>query len=674
MKTKYFIMAGLTVLALNASVFAGSSYVLSSPGGIHTVELTLVEGKLHACVKRGERVILRDLTFGNRMADDSVLGQGLVITGVSKEDKDEHYKMPAGKSSEVRNCYRGLVVSLVEKEGLERCFDLEFRAYDDGVAFRYVFPKQKFMDRLAIAEELTTLVFPENHTCWVSSWNKPNNANEACYDKKTLNTLNPDAWLQRPVTVQRDDGVALCLYEAALTDYAGMFLRKVAGAENTLSVRLTPRLDDASVAVVVAQLPHSSPWRVIQIAADATSLIQSDLVLNLNPPCQIKNPSWVIPGKAMFPWWPNFHTDRQGVPSRNTFENQQDYIDFAAENGIQYLELEPPWYETRPGFGDGSHSPDNSDPLKPLPGIRVRELIAYAREKGVGVFLWIHWSLLAHNMDEIMATYKNWGAVGMKVDFFDRNDQEIVRVYNEMVRKAADHGLMVFYHGAYTPTGIRRTWPNLITREGVLGNEYNKWSKLVTLKHTVTIPFTRMIPGPMDFTPGGFRNVRPAEFRPDFNLPMVVGTRCRQLAMFVVYESPLQMVSDYPGAYRGQAGLDFLQKVPASWDETRGLAGAIGEYIVMARRKGDQWYLGAMTDEQVRTVDVDLGFLQADKPYAVQTWSDDSPDKPATALICAEQRCVGGSGKKLTVSMAAAGGAVMVLTPLDVTAGEPEAE
>lgn len=664
MKKQHILPASLLALAMPASAPADAPPVLSSPGGVHTVELALVNGEVHARVKRGERVIVRDLAFGNRLADGSVLGRGLVMTGVREEEKDERYTVPAGKSRDVRDHYRGLLVGLAEEGGRERRFDLEFRAYDDGVAFRYVFPKQNAMDGLAIAEELTTLVFPDNHACWVSSWDRPHHPSEAQYEKKALNTLDPEAWLQRPVTIQRDDGVALCLYEAALTDYAGLFFRKVAGADHALRVRLATRPEGAGTApVVVASLPHASPWRVIQIAADAVSLIPSDLVLNLNAPCRIPDPSWVAPGKVIFPWWPNFHTDRAGIPSRNTFENQQDYIDFAAANGIRYLELEPPWYVTRPGVGDGAHAPENSDPLKPVPDIRLPELMAYAREKGVGVFLWIHWSLLAPNMDEIMATYKRWGAVGMKVDFFDRNDQEIVRVYNEMAAKAADHGLMVFYHGADIPTGLRRTWPNLITREGVLGNEYNKWSNLVTLRHTVTIPFTRMIPGPMDFTPGGFRNVRPAEFRPDFNLPMVMGTRCRQLAMFVVYESPLQMVCDCPGAYRDQPGLDFLRQVPASWEETRGLAGAIGEYIVLARRQGDRWYLGAMTDEQARTVEVDLGFLEAGRPYAVQQWSDDSPDQPATALIRGEHRCVGGSGRKLTVSMAAGGGAVMVFTP-----------
>jgi alpha-glucosidase len=238
-----------------------------------------------------------------------------------------------------------------------------------------------------------------------------------------------------------------------------------------------------------------------------------------------------------------------------------------------------------------------------------------------------------------------------------------MNIYHELTQKAAKHELMIFLHGAYTPTGIRRTWPNLITREGVVGNEYNKWSKRVTLEHTLTIPFTRMVPGPMDFTPGGFRNVMPEDFKINHDMPLVMGTRCRQLAMFVVYESPLQMVCDYPGAYRGQKGLDFIKLVPASWDETRCLAGEIGDYIVMARRKGDSWFIAAMTDEKGRSIDIPLDFLKKNSKYSVESWNDTPSGKPATELVKRQSNCMGGARHQLTLPMASGGGAVLVITP-----------
>lgn len=637
---------------------------LVSPDGKNSLRVSLApNGELHARVMRGDKVLVKDIGFGNAFADGSQLREGLTITGTRSAKADHHYTLPVGKVSKARDHYNELIVKLAERGGRHRRFEVDLRGYDDGVAFRYIFPRQPALKDFVLTEELTFLKFPADHTCWAATWDHPNNPNETDYAKTTLNQLNPEAWIQRPLTIERKDGVTLCLYESDLTDYAGLYFRKVAGQDNTLRVRLVPRFKRGETGAVHGATPCVSPWRVIQIAATPADLIGSTLVLNLNAPSRIRDTSWIVPGKMMFPWWSNFRTDRPGVPNRNSFENQKDYIDFAAENGIRYLELEPPWYETKPGVGDGKQSPASSDPLKPLPQMRLQELIQYARARKVGVFLWIHWSLLVQNMDQIMATYKKWGAVGMKVDFFDRGDQEMARIYHEIARTAAKHKLMVFYHGAYAPTGLRRTWPNLITREGVMGNEYNKWSERITLKHTLTLPFTRMVPGPMDFTPGGFRNVFPGDFKVNFDLPEVMGTRSRQLAMYVVYDSPAQMLCDYPGAYRGQPGLDFLKIVPTSWDETRCLDGAIGEHIVVARRKGEVWYIGAMTDEKARTVDIPLDFLKAGQTYEVESWSDPVSDGAATDLVRSQADCAGGAKQRLTIRMAGAGGAALVLTP-----------
>lgn len=616
------ILAFLLILYMGGLLWAepAQKYTLSSPGKVHVIEISLnSDGSLHARILGNQRVIVEDMTFGNVFQNGGSLESKLTIESVQRGQTDERYIVPVGKNTHIRNHYNSLTVNLAESKALKRQFAVEFRAYEDGVAFRYLFPDQPSLNEFVITEEQTTFVFPDNYTCWAATWDRFNNPNETNYAKTTLNELDSKRYIQRPITLQRADGITLCLYEANLTDYAGLYFQKVDGKDNTLQTLLAPRIESDETGAVKASAPHRSPWRVIQIAANPCGLIESNLVLNLSEPCRIKDTSWIVPGKAMFPWWPNFRTDRKGVASQNSFENQQDYIDFAAENGIEYLELEPRWYQTKAGIGDGDQSPDNSDPLKPLPGMRIKELIEYARSKNVGVFLWIHWSLLADNPDEIMATYKRWGAVGMKVDFFDRNDQEMVNIYHQIAQKAAEHQLMVFYHGAYAPTGLRRTWPNLMTREGVMGNEWNKWSDRVTFEHTLTLPFTRMVPGPMDYTPGGFRNVQPADFKINFDLPQVMGTRSRELAMFVVYESPLQMVCDYPGAYRGQPGLDFLKIIPASWDETRCLAGEIGEFIVMARLKGDRWFIGAMTNEKSRSVDISLDFLRDNNTYSIQS-------------------------------------------------------
>src|ERR1044072_8627122 len=264
------------------------------------------------------------------------------------------------------------------------------------------------------------------------------------------------------------------------------------------------------------------------------------------------------------------------------------------------------WYAPHiPGGARDAHV----DITKTVPEIDLPGLVAYARARGVGLILWIHWKLARDQMEKAFPYYERLGIKGVKIDFMDRDDQEMVAFYHRVLKKAAEHHLVVDLHGAYKPTGLVRTYPNYLSQEGVLGAEYNKWSARVTATHNVTLAFTRMLAGPLDYTPAGFRNVTPAEFKPRDKGPLVMTTRAHQLAMYVVYESPLQMVADSPSAYRGQPGSEFLRVVPASWDETRVLEGKIGEAIVVARRRGREWFVGAMTNEQPREIRVPLRFL-----------------------------------------------------------------
>jgi alpha-glucosidase len=264
------------------------------------------------------------------------------------------------------------------------------------------------------------------------------------------------------------------------------------------------------------------------------------------------------------------------------------------------------WYAER-AYGENADT--KADITKSIPEIDLPMLVDYARRHGVGIFLWLHWLPARDQMDRAFPYYEKLGIKGVKVDFMDADDQEMVGFYHRILKTAAQHHLLVDLHGAYKPTGLVRTYPNYLTQEGVLGAEYNKWSTRITATHNLTLPFTRMLVGPMDYTPGGFRNVTRAEFKPQEVAPLVMSTRAHQLAMYVVYESPLQMVSDYPGAYRGEPGADFLKVVPSSWDETRVIDGKIGEYIIVARRRGRAWFIGAMTNEAARTLQVPLRFL-----------------------------------------------------------------
>jgi alpha-glucosidase len=332
------------------------------------------------------------------------------------------------------------------------------------------------------------------------------------------------------------------------------------------------------------------------------------------------------------------------------------FTDLAAEMGWEYVLVDWGWYGPITNFEHGGER----DCTKPIPEVDIPEIVRYANAKGVKVLLWIFWTHMDQKMDEALALYQKWGVSGIKVDFMARDDQWMVNWYETLVRKAAEHGLTVDLHGAYKPTGLRRAYPNLLTREGVLGNEYNKWSNRVTPEHKVTIPFTRMLAGPMDFTPGGFLHATPATFEARDRRPQVMGTRAAELAQLVVYESQLQVICDSPDAYRwSPMGVELLKEAPATWDETRVLNGAVGEYVTIARRSGDRWFVGSLTGSEGRTLEVPLGFL-GEGAWTARIWADayDSATKPGQAV---ERTQKVSAADSLTMELAPAGGQAVIL-------------
>jgi len=575
-----------------------------SPRGTVGVDFRLdARGAPQWRVVHGRSVVLDWSPLGLTLLHGRPLVAGFRITDSARVEHDETYTLVIGKTKTARDHYRELAVTLRETAGPHRMLMLTFRAYDDGAAFRYHVPAQDSLRQFDIVRENTEFRFPRDLKAWVYQINTFRSSYEGQYLPTSLDAIPDTGLVYLPLTLERSDGLTMAIIEAELTDYAGMYLRGLPGS--ALQVLLPP-FPDGSGACVHAQTPFASPWRVLMIGKRPGDLIESTIILNLSAPCALEDVSWIRPGKAIFPWWPNFYSDKPGVPSKLNFENQKYYIDFAAENNLAYLELEPPWYGDT---DDCIEHPERHDITVPVPELRLPELFAHARARNVGIFLWTHWYNVDRQADQAFPLYVQWGAAGVKVDFMNRDDQEMVRWYHATLKKAAAHRLMIFYHGAYKPTGTQRTYPHLLTQEGVMANEQNKVISLITPGHTVTLPFTRMLAGPMDFTPGGFRNVTTAEFAPNYDRPAVMGTRCHQLAMFVVYESPLTMVCDDPSAYRGQTGLAFIRDVPTTWDATRVIDGAIGEHIIIARKSGNDWYLGAMTDSSERSVRFPLGFL-----------------------------------------------------------------
>jgi alpha-glucosidase len=411
---------------------------------------------------------------------------------------------------------------------------------------------------------------------------------------------------------------------------------------------------------VTGKAPFVSPWRILMISDDPGQLLESNIILHLSDPPAIEDTSWIKPGKTTFPWWN--HYVLEGVdfkPGVNT-ATMKHYIDFCAEQGIPYHSLDGldiAWY-------GGPIAPNGpTDVTTAAPSIDMPELLRYAKEKGVRLRLWMHWKALKPQIDEAFATYERWGIEGVMVDFMDRDDQEMVRFYHEMARKAARHHLTVTLHGAYKPTGMERTWPNVLTYEAVLNQEYNKWrgpaDRGTPPAHNLDVAFIRMLAGPLDYHQGGMRNVLPENYHFRDIAPPVPGTRGHQLAMYVVYQNHLSMMADYPAAYRGQPGLKFLVEVPTTWDETRVLHAEFGKCIVIARRKGDVWYLGGMTAGEARTLTLPLRIL-GDGSYRAELYEDQLADGP-TAVSLRKQ--IVSADKPLEVVIPRAGGFVGRLSP-----------
>lgn len=579
---------------------------------------------------------------------------------------EETYELLVGKAKTVRNQCQEAVIPLTEKTGIRRQVNLVVRAYNDGVAFRYEFPEQPNWKSFTLLDEFSTFNLagnPTTHTLF-----RPNflTSHEGYYDTLPVNAIKADTLMDMPTLFNYGAQPCVAITEAALSDYAGMYLMKrtvpsVGGP--VLMSRLSPLPNDKRGAVVKATLPHRSPWRVLMIGDHVGTLIESNILTNLNEPSKIKDMSWIKPGKTTFPWWNgNILPDTSFAPGNN-FETAKYYIDFCADNHIAYHSVVEyglhEWYVSDGvNFQPGPHN----DAAKPVPGLDMQKICDYGKKRGVGIRVWVHWQALYGRLDTVFTQYEKWGLSGLMCDFMDRDDQEMVNWQELVLQKAAEHKLHIQFHGAYKPTGMHRTYPNEFTREGTLNYENMKWNDLVTPDHDIDIPFTRMLAGSTDYHLGGFRAVPHAQFKAQYTRPLMLGTRCHQLGMYVVLENYQGMVCDYPKAYLGQPGFDFLQQVPVVWDETRVPAAEISQYITVARRKGDDWYVGTINNSTARTIVVNLAFLPEGR-YEATTYTD-APDVAEQPNHLIQQTQTVSRADGLTLPLAAGGGHAMRLRKL----------
>ncbi|GGB05043.1 alpha-glucosidase [Puia dinghuensis] len=670
-------------LALNLACLATDLTLTSPDGNIRVVFRPTDSFPCYSVWYKGVPVVDSsplDLIFkepGNT-PPASFFGRGLLIHPVYREGADS-YTLPVGRNSTVSDRYTEYSISITEPRNRHRRLILVIRAYNDGVAFRWVFPKQPNWNSYQLLAENSGFRLTGDPLLQASFLPGYTTSHEGRYTRLPLSKVKGDTLMDMPVFLelpghselpgrgepttgsnQQAAAIYMAITEANLTDYAGMYLIKHNGI---LKSDLSP-LPDGDGIRVKAILPHRTPWRVLFVGSRPGAFLESNLLTDLNDPCAIKDLSWLKPGKTDFHWWNgDIVPDTTFSPGIN-FETNQYYIDFCARNGIAY--------HTVIGYGgiawytnDGvSYSPGpHSDVTRPIPGLDMKKLCDYAASKGVGIRVWVHWQVLYRHLDKAFDQFEKWGLKGMMVDFMDRDDQQMVNIQTEILRKAAAHHLHIQFHGAYKPTGLIRTWPNELTREGTLNYENDKWDNPITPDDDLNVVFTRLLAGATDYHLGGFRAVPPSEYKAQYTRPLVLGTRCHMLAMYVVLESYLPMVCDYPAAYEGQDGFDFIKAVPSTWDETRVPAAIPGNWVAIARRKGDDWYVGTINGPTTSTVSIPLRFLQPGR-YEATLYSD-APDAATQPNHLIRSTRIVQSTDTLQAGLAAGGGQAIKLRRLD---------
>jgi len=549
-------------------------------------------------------------------------------------------------------------------------FEIIFRVYNDGVAYRFV---DNNSETAVVTNEDMELIFPEHSLSYFPQEESMYSDNERLYNRLPISKIKKGDFCSLPVMFNTGKNKVL-FTEASLHDYPGMFLAKTTVNtmvsqfpkhvlethyhKNPLYETITKEAD--YIAKVSGPRPY--PWRIFIISDDDRTFVESNLVTQLSGKSKIEDASWIKPGKVAWDWWSDnniYGVDFKAGINQSTYKY---YIDFASENNIEYIIL------------DGGWSKSDSEIYESIDELDIPELVKYGKSRNVGVILWVGFTSLNKDLEGVIKHYSNWGIAGIKVDFMLRSDQFLVKSYENIAEIAAKYKFLVDFHGSFKPAGIERVWPNVLTYEGVMGNEQNKWEVShfdysddpfpITPEHNVTIPFIRMAAGPMDFTPGAVTNVnkdgynkyvKNSGFSAIMSRPMAFGSRAHQVAMFVVFESPLQMMCDSPTLYKKeQETTNFITQIPTTWDETVVLEAAVSDYIVLARRKGGIWFLGAMTDWTARDFDIDLSFLSEGK-YDIQIFRD-GINTDRNAMDYKFEKDIVRKDSKIHISMCSGGG------------------
>ena len=632
----------------------------------NVIEVVSPDSKLRFTVDAKDSITYRVFFKGNEIISSSAIAMELEnntpginakINNIESKSVNEIITPLYGKFAQLSDSYNEMRIDF------EGNYSLEIRAYNEGVAYRFV---TGFDNGIIVKNEIAnfnvtgnpSVIYPEasSYTVWEVMYTDYANASSIPDGKLTIT----------PVLYEMPEGTKVVIAESDVRDYPGMYLEKNATGFNGHFAQYPDSTALGSwgfVSVVQRTRDYIAetggkrefPWRVIIVTDDDKTLLTNELIYKLATPQVLDDTSWIKPGKAAWEWWHDAILTDAGIPSgmdnRNT-DLYKHYIDFAADYNLEYLMIDAGWSNL-------------FDLSKVNPKVNIQEIINYGKSKNVGVFLWCTAVALTDRADEFLKMMHDWGAVGIKVDFFDRDDQIAISWYETIARKAAEHQLMVNFHGCSKPTGLQRTYPNIVNYEAVRGAECSKWDLTANPQHHLTFPFIRMLCGTLDYTPGGMRNRSPQMFKPvDPGLPFVQGTRCHQLAMFVVFDQYFAMLCDSPSEYRKYPDImKFLSDVPVVFDNTIVLDAKVGEYILMAKQKGDKWYIGAMTNWTARDLTVDFSFLPNNVKYAAGIYKDG-----VGASLYADQYIYEtteiNSGSKLNIPLAAGGGFVVSLNKI----------
>lgn len=647
------LTTGLLMLLMQHTLSAKSevSYKLNSPDKKTTVNITFSDSLRYSLLVDGKMILNESpLSF----TTDLPMNKKLTVVRTSRTSVNTSLvPVVKQKMAVIPDVYNQLRIDFSNQTSLE------WRAYNNGVAWRWT---THIPTNYKVIEETAGFSFHAKDTIWYPQENSFYSGNEQKFTKCSIEELGADKLASLPALFDAN-GIKVLITESNLLNYAGMWLMNGTNGKVRATFPYYPKEKEKkgdrdeyvlSRENYIAQYtsPTDFPWRIIALARNDNDLLTNTLVYQLAEPSQ-GDFSWVEAGKAQWDWWNNSNIYKVNFKVGMNTETYKYFIDFAARNGLKYIVLDEGWYEL-------------SDIMKVAPTIDMEELVRYGKEKNIGLILWCTWLRLDEKLQEAMDQFDRWGIKVIKVDFMSRDDQEMVQYYTRISQEAAKRHILVDFHGCYKPTGLYRTYPNVITYEGVYGLEQSKGdqSKAINPDHNVLLPFTRMVAGPMDYTPGAMGNAHKNEWQPNWNEPISIGTRCHQLAMYVVYESPLQMLADSPTKYMAEPEcMEFLSAVPTTWNQTIPACSKIGKYVSIARQsENGDWFLGAMTNSEARTLTVKLDFL-SDGNYEIKLWKDGVNAVRNAKDFSTEKKTVD-KQTELSIEMVAGGGFAAIITKL----------